>query len=200
MADIPGQDTGPDRAPETTAAPDAADKPKPRLGSLRALWPFVLRHKGLLVAWLVSLAASSTATLSLPLVVRRMIDHGFSGGGNINATFALVFAVALTLPLSTAARFFFVPLLGERVVADLRARLYSHLVRLDQAFFERSRSGQLVSRLTADTELLLSVVGSTISGASRSVVMVDGSLAILLASSPWLADIPQGGTATRVVE
>src|SRR3546814_6822086 len=75
MADIPGQDTGPDRAPETTAAPDAADKPKPRLGSLRALWPFVLRHKGLLVAWLVSLAASSTATLSLPLVVRRMIDH-----------------------------------------------------------------------------------------------------------------------------
>src|SRR3546814_12226114 len=84
MADIPGQDTGPDRAPETTAAPDAADKPKPRLGSLRALWPFVLRHKGLLVAWLVSLAASSTATLSLPLVVRRMIDHGSSGGGNIN--------------------------------------------------------------------------------------------------------------------
>src|SRR3546814_9558355 len=163
MADIPGQDTVPDRAPETTAAPDAADKPKPRLGSLRALWPFVLRHKGLLVAWLVSLAASSTATLSLPLVVRRMIDHGFSGGGNINATFALVFAVALALALATAARFFFVSLLGERVVADLRDRLYSHLVGLDQAFFERSRSGELVSRLTADTELLRSVVGSTIS-------------------------------------
>src|SRR3546814_1714948 len=121
MADIPGQDTGPDRAPETTAAPDAADKPKPRLGSLRALWPFVLRHKGLLVAWLVSLAASSTATLSLPLGVRRMIDHGFSGGGNINATFALVLAVALALELATAARLFFVSLLGERVVAALRS-------------------------------------------------------------------------------
>src|SRR3546814_7484112 len=135
MADIPGQDTGPDRAPEPTAAPDAADKPKPRLGSLRALWPFVLRHKGLLVAWLVSLAASSTATLSLPLVVRRMIDHGFSGGGNINAPFALVFAVALALALATAAPFFFVSLLGDRVVAALPPPLYPPLVRLHQAFF-----------------------------------------------------------------
>src|SRR3546814_4990963 len=100
------------------------------------------------------LAGPRNATLSLPLVVRRMIDHGFSGGGNINATFALVFAVALALALATAARFFFVSLLGELVVADLRDRLYSHLVGLDQAFFERSRSGELVSRLTADTELL----------------------------------------------
>ena len=120
MADIPEQDIDPGDAPDTRPPQDAPGKPKPRLGSLRALWPFVMRQKGLLVAWLVALAASSTATLSLPLVVRRMIDHGFSGGGNVNATFALVFAVALALAIATAARFFFVSLLGERVVADLR--------------------------------------------------------------------------------
>ncbi|GAA3931112.1 ABC transporter transmembrane domain-containing protein [Luteimonas lutimaris] len=182
MADIPEPDPA-----STPDAGTAAAKPKPRMGSLRALWPFVMRQKGLLVAWLVSLAASSTATLSLPLVVRRMIDHGFSGDSNINATFLLVFAVALALALATAARFFFVSLLGERVVADLRERLYSHLVGLDQAFFERSRSGELVSRLTADTELLRSVVGSTVSVALRSVVMVIGSLAMLVATSPRLA-------------
>src|SRR3546814_14213156 len=109
MADIPGQDTGPDRAPEPTAAPDAADKPKPRLGSLRALWPFVLRHKGLLVAWLVSLAASSTATLSLPLVVRRMIDPGFSGGGNLHATFPLAFPVPPAPATATPPHLFLPP-------------------------------------------------------------------------------------------
>src|SRR3546814_17453159 len=98
-----------------------------------------------------------------------MFDHGFSGGGNINATFALVFAVVLALALATAARFFFVSLLGERVVADLRDRLYSHLVGLDQAFFERSRSGELVSRLPADPELPPTGVGPTISVALRSV-------------------------------
>src|SRR3546814_7519827 len=146
MADIPGQDTGPDRAPETTAAPDAADKPKPRLGSLRALWPFVLRHKGLLVAWLVSLAASSTATLSLPLVVRRMIDHGFSGGGNINATFALVFAVALALALATAARFFFVSLLGERVRSEEHTSELQSLMRPSYAVFCLRKKKLLANR------------------------------------------------------
>ncbi|WP_051176282.1 ABC transporter transmembrane domain-containing protein [Luteimonas mephitis] len=187
MAEIPEHDTDAGATAHSQAGQDAAGKPKPRLGSLRALWPFVMRQKGLLVAWLVALAASSSATLSLPLVVRRMIDHGFSGDGNINATFALVFAVALALAIATAARFFFVSLLGERVVADLRERLYSHLVGLDQAFFERNRSGELVSRLTADTELLRSVVGSTVSVALRSVVMVIGSLAMMMATSPRLA-------------
>jgi ATP-binding cassette subfamily B protein len=167
--------------------PMEAPKPKPRIGTLRALWPFVMRHKPLFFAWLVALAASSTATLSLPIAVRRMIDHGFSGGGNIDAAFALLFLVTLALAFATAARFFFVSLLGERVVADLRNRLYSHLVGLDQAFFERTRSGELVSRLSADTELLRSVVGSSMSVALRSVVMVLGSMAMLVVTSPRLA-------------
>ncbi len=174
MADLPG----PEAAPGT---------PKPRIGALRLLWPFVLRHQALLAAWLIALAASSAATLSLPVAVRRMIDQGFDSGSNIDAAFAFLFLVALALALATAARFFFVSLLGERVVADLRNRLYSHLVSLDQSFFERTRSGELVSRLTADTELLRSVVGSSMSVALRSVVMVLGSVAMMVFTSPHLA-------------
>lgn len=157
------------------------------IGSLRTLWPFVMRHKALFSAWLLALAGSSAATLALPVAVRQIIDRGFSSGSNIDATFALVLLVAIALALATAARFFFVSLLGERVVADLRNRLYGHLVGLDQSFFERTRSGELVSRLTADTELLRSVIGTTMSVALRSLVTVVGSVAMLLVTSPKLA-------------
>ncbi len=160
---------------------------KARIGTLRALWPYVMRQKVLLVAWLLALAASTSATLSLPIAVRRMIDEGFDSAGNIDAAFAFLFLVTLALALATAARFFYVTLLGERVVADLRNRLYAHLVGLDQAFFERTRSGELVSRLTADTELLRSVVGSSMSVALRSTLMVLGSVAMLFVTSPRLA-------------
>ncbi|MGJ4802493.1 ABC transporter transmembrane domain-containing protein [Luteimonas sp. SDU82] len=165
----------------------ASDAGRAPIGSLRTLWPFVLRQKGLFAAWLVALAASSSATLALPVAVRHVIDQGFSSGSNIDATFAMVLLVALALAVATAARFFFVSLLGERVVADLRNRLYAHLVGLDQAFFERSRSGELVSRLSADTELLRSVIGSTMSVALRSVVTVLGSVVMLVVTAPKLA-------------
>ncbi|MGI8560752.1 MAG: ABC transporter transmembrane domain-containing protein [Luteimonas sp.] len=170
--------------------PDPGSDPgtsKPRIGALRMLWPFVMQHKLLFGAWLLSLAASSSATLSLPVAVRKMIDQGFDNGGNIDAAFALLFAVALVLAFATAARFYFVSLLGERVVADLRNRLYGHLVGLDQTFYERTRSGELVSRLTADTELLRSVVGSSMSVALRSAIMVLGSVAMMVVTSPRLA-------------
>jgi ATP-binding cassette subfamily B protein len=158
-----------------------------RLGSLNTLWPFVRRHVGLFSAWLVALAVSSVATLSLPVAVRQMIDHGFTSGGQINKAFALLFLVAVVLALATAARFFFVSLLGEKVVADLRSRLYAHLITLGAGFHDRSRSGELVSRLTADSELLRSVIGSTMSVALRSTVTVIGSLVMLFVTSPHLA-------------
>jgi ATP-binding cassette subfamily B protein len=158
-----------------------------RLGSLNTLWPFVRRHGGLFSAWLVALAVSSVATLSLPVAVRQMIDHGFNSGGQINKAFALLFLVAVVLALATAARFFFVSLLGEKVVADLRSRLYAHLITLGAGFHDRSRSGELVSRLTADSELLRSVIGSTMSVALRSSVTVIGSLVMLFVTSPHLA-------------
>jgi len=168
-----------------TDAPTA----KAPIGSLRTLWPFVRRHRTLFVAWLVALAASSAATLSLPVAVRTMIDQGFAQGGGaaIDRAFLLLFAVAVALALATAARFFFVSLLGERVVADLRERLYSHLIALDAGFHDRNRSGELVSRLTADAELLRSVVGSSMSVALRSLVTVVGSLGMLFVTAPRLA-------------
>ena len=167
-------------------APDSG-QPKARVTALKTLWPFVMRQRGLFAAWLIALALSSIATLSLPVAVRRMIDHGFADADRIDATFAVLLLVAIALALFTAARFFFVSLLGERVVADLRTRLYGHMLDLDQGFFERNRSGDLVSRLSADTELLRSVVGSTMSVALRSTVMVLGSVAMLVVTSPRLA-------------
>ncbi len=157
------------------------------MGTLRALWPFVLRQKGLFAAWLIALACSSAATLSLPPAFKQMIDRGFSDTANIDRAFLLLFGVAVVLALATAARFYFVSLLGERVVADLRDRLYAHLLRLDAAFHDRTRSGELISRLTADAELLRSVVASSMSVALRSMVTVIGSLAMLFVTSPRLA-------------
>ena len=163
--------------------------PKAPVGSLRTLWPFVREHKGLFVGWLVALACSSAATLTLPVAGRYMIDRGFAAGSGaaIDQSFAFLFGVAVMLAFATGARFFFVSLLGERVVADLRARLYSHLIHLDAAFHDRNRSGELVSRLTADAELLRSTVGSTMSVALRSSITVVGSIVMMFVTSPRLA-------------
>jgi ATP-binding cassette subfamily B protein len=168
------------------------------IGSLRALWPFVLAHRPLFIAWLVALACSSAATLSLPPAFKRTIDQGFSGA-NIDRAFLFLFAVALVLALATAARFYFVSLLGERVVADLRRRLYAHLIALDAGFHDRTRSGELVSRLTADAELLRSVVGSSMSVALRSLVTVVGAITMLFVTSPHLASYALFGIPLAVL-
>ena len=162
---------------------------KAPIGSLRTLWPFVRKHRGLFVAWLVALGASSSATLSLPIAFRTMIDQGFAqgGGGAIDRAFVLLFVVAVALALATAARFYFVSLLGERVVADLRGQLYSHLIELDAGFHDRNRSGELVSRLTADSELLRSVIATSMSVALRSLVTFLGGIGMLFVTSPRLA-------------
>ncbi|SHE53883.1 ATP-binding cassette, subfamily B [Thermomonas hydrothermalis] len=168
--------------------PSAAHGKAP-LGSLRALWPFIRRHRVLFVAWLLALGASSTASLSLPVAFRTMIDHGFRSGapGEIDRAFLLLFAVALVLAVATAARFYFVSLLGEKVVADLRNQLYGHLIGLDAEFHDRTRSGELVSRLTADVELIRNLVGSVMSIALRSSITAIGALVMLFVTSPRLA-------------
>lgn len=176
--------TAPLDSPKTQPPPSKAP-----IGSLRTLWPFVRKHRGLFVAWLVALGASSSATLSLPIAFRTMIDQGFAqgGGGAIDRAFVLLFVVAVALALATAARFYFVSLLGERVVADLRGQLYSHLIALDAGFHDRNRSGELVSRLTADSELLRSVIATSMSVALRSLVTFLGGIGMLFATSPRLA-------------
>ena len=178
--------------PDADATPTPAMPDTPRkapIGSLRALWPFVRRHKGLFAGWLLALGVSSTASLSLPVAFRTMIDHGFSHGsaGGIDRAFGLLFAVALVLAIGTATRFFFVSLLGERVVADLRRQLYAHLIGLDADFHDRNRSGELVSRLTADVELIRNIVGSVMSIALRSSITAIGALVMLFVTSPKLA-------------
>jgi len=172
-----------------SSASPAAENRRRALASLRLLLPLLRPHRRLVWRWLGFLALSSTATLSLPLAVRLMIDHGFSGSNPaaIDGWFIGLFAVASVLAIATAGRFQAVSLLGERVVADLRRRLYQHLLRLDMAFFDRNRSGELVSRLSADTEQIRSMVGSSASIALRSVITFIGSAIALVLTSPRLA-------------
>jgi ATP-binding cassette subfamily B protein len=162
-----------------------------RLRQLRRLLPFLSAYRGLIAGWLGFLLFSSSATLALPQAVRIMIDRGFANADSatINASFLGLFAVAAVLAVATAGRFFCVSLLGERVAADLRRRLFDHLLTLDQAFFEKTRSGELVSRLAADTELVQTVVGSTLSVALRSCVTLLGAAVLMILSSPHLAGL-----------
>jgi ATP-binding cassette subfamily B protein len=164
-------------------------RPQRAWRSLAALWPLLSEQRRLLALWLGFLALSSAATLSLPVAVRLMIDRGFGGDdpGAIDHWFLGLFAVAAVLAIATAGRFFAVSLLGERVVASLRRRLFDHLLALDMAFYDRSRSGELVSRLSADSEQIRSMVGSSLSIALRSVLTLLGSAAMLIATSPQLA-------------
>ena len=165
------------------------ESPRQRLLSLQGLLPFLRPHRVMLASWLVALAVSSTATLFFPVAFKHMIDQGFAKGTSVDRWFILLFVVAVVLALATAARFYFVSMLGERVIADLRQKLYGHLLSLDQDFFERTRSGELLSRLSADAELLRSVVGSSMSIALRSAITVIGSAVMLAITSPRLAGL-----------
>jgi len=185
---------------EATAATEVQPATRP-VRALGALWPHARRYRGLIAAWLGFLALSSTATLSLPVAVRYMIDGGFAGDdpAAIDRYFAALLGVAIVLAIATAARFYFVSLLGERVAADLRRRVYERLMQLDQSFFERTRTGELISRLSADTELLRTVVGSSASVALRSVVTLSGAAIMLAVTSPRLAGIAAIGIPLTVL-
>ncbi len=172
---------------------DAASTSRPprRIGTLLQLWPFVKPHRTLALGWLVFLGLSSSATLVLPMAIRHMIDQGFihSNANAINAAFLGLFGVALVLAFATAARYYCITLLGERSLASLRAKLYAHVIRLDVGFFERSRVGELISRLGTDTEVIQALVGSGISVALRSAVMLLGATAMMVWTSPRLAGL-----------
>lgn len=168
--------------------PEQTASPRP-FAALNLLLPYFRRFRGFLFGWLAFLAVSSLATLSLPIAVRVMIDHGFAHAdpATVDHSFLGLFAVAIVLAIATAARYFCVTVLGERVVAELRRELYAHLLTLDQAFYERTRVGELISRLGADTELVQTVVSSSMSVALRSVVTALGGAFMLVQTSPRLA-------------
>lgn len=161
------------------------------LSPLRPLLPYALRYKGTIALAFAALIVASGATLTLPAAVRGMIDHGFSAesAGAVNAYFGAMIAVAATLALASATRYYFVMTLGERVVADLRADLFKHLTSLDAAFYDTAKTGELLSRLTTDTTLLKSAFGSSASVALRNLFMFIGAVVMMFATSPKLAGL-----------
>src|SRR5690606_8928641 len=146
-------------------------------------------YRGLALGALVFLVLAAAATLILPLAVRRMIDHGFSRSDSafIASYFSMLVVVAAVLALASAGRYYFVVTLGERVVADLRRDVFSHVTRLSPAFFDRTHSGEIVSRLTADATQIKSAVGATASQALRNLIMGIGSLVMMVVTCPRLS-------------
>ena len=166
-----------------------AKGPRPSLKPLSALKPYLARHKGMLSAALLALLISAAATLAIPLAVRRMIDLGFSGiePDLIDKYFATLVGVGLILALASAARFYCVNWLGERVVADMRRDVFRHLTGLSPAFYETAHSGEVMSRLTADTTQVKAAAGTVISQALRNLLILIGACSLMVVTSPKLS-------------
>ncbi|MDF2116569.1 ABC transporter transmembrane domain-containing protein [Roseiarcaceae bacterium H3SJ34-1] len=168
-------------------APEAS--PRPSLRALLPLIPYALRYRGLIAAALAALTVASAATLTVPVAVRGMIDHGFSAAGSdlISSYFLAMLAVVAVLAMASGARYYLVMIIGERVVADLRSDVFAHLARLDASFYDTARTGELVSRLTADTTQMKSAFGSSASVALRNLFMFAGAIGMMVYTSPKLS-------------
>jgi ATP-binding cassette subfamily B protein len=167
---------------------DQEKRQRLELRPLLSLWPYLARHRGKLILAGVALVISAVSMLAIPLAVRRVIDLGFGGhdGEFINHYFAMLIVIGLILAVASAARFYYVNWLGERVVADLRADVFRHVADLGPAFFERTHSGELMSRLTADTTQIKAIAGSSLSQALRSFIMLVGALVMMFVTSAHL--------------
>jgi ATP-binding cassette, subfamily B, bacterial len=172
---------------QTEEEPAAKRRPSPR--ALLTLVPYVWRYKLRIAAALAALTVAAAATLVVPLAVRFMIDNGFStqSAGTVNRYFAAMIVVVGVLALASGCRYYLVMTLGERVVADLRTHVFRHLSRLDAAFFDTARTGELVSRLTADTTQLKSAFGASASIALRNFFLFIGAVAMMIYTSPELS-------------
>ncbi len=173
------------------AQTSGADRRKRSLRPLQHLFPFIARYRGLVLGALFSLTLAAATTLALPVAVRRMIDHGFSTSDStlISNYFIMLMAMAALLALASAGRYYFVITLGERVVADLREKVFSHLTTLSPSFFDTAQTGEIVSRLAADTTQIKSAVGATASVALRNVILGFGALAMMVVTSPKLSGL-----------
>ncbi|WP_342708220.1 ABC transporter ATP-binding protein/permease [Bradyrhizobium sp. B124] len=164
-------------------------KSRARLRPLLALAPYVARYKGRAILALISLTIAAITTLIVPVAVRRMIDLGFTPEGiaMINSYFSVMIAVVAVLACASASRYYLVMTIGERIVADLRRDVFAHLISLSPAFFDSARSGELVSRLTADTTQIKSAVGASVSIALRNLMLFFGAAAMMVITSPRLS-------------
>jgi ATP-binding cassette subfamily B protein len=171
------------------AAPRPDPAPSRKLGNLRMVWRRMMRYPLVIAAACISLLTTSGATLAIPDGFRRVIDRGFGaqgGSADIAHSFNYLFMIVGVLAIATACRFFFVSILGQRVVADLRTEVHANLLRLEPRFFEENRPSEIASRITADTTVIETVVGSTVSVALRNLVMGIGGIAYLFTLSPML--------------
>jgi ATP-binding cassette, subfamily B, bacterial len=172
------------------ATPSLAAKASPR--SLSGLLPFLAPYRGRIGLAIVFLVMAAVATLVFPVALRSLIDGGFAAADKgtklvaLREHFGLLFAVSVALAVFSAARFYMVSWLGERVTADLRNAVYAHVLEQSPEFFETTQTGEVLSRLTTDTTLVQTVVGSSLSMGLRNAVMGVGALAMLVWTNPYV--------------
>src|SRR4051794_21295057 len=160
-----------------------------KLRPLLALAPYVARYRARAFLAFIALTVAALTTLIVPIAVRRMIDFGFSPEGiaMIDSYFGVMIAVVAVLAGASASRHYLVMTIGERIVADLRRDVFAHLISLSPSFFDSARSGELISRLTADTTQIKSAVGSSVSIALRNLMLFVGATAMMVITSPRLS-------------
>ena len=170
----------------------SSSRPRGRsLKPLARLLPLLSPYRGHLAAALIALLVAAGATLSVPVAVRRVIDHGFSGADAVivNQYFMVMLAVVATLAIASGVRFYFVTWLGERIVADLRDKVFGHLLGLSPGFYERERTGEVVSRLTADTTQIQAAFSFSASVVLRNLVMLTGAIVMMMVTSLKLSGL-----------
>jgi ATP-binding cassette subfamily B protein len=169
----------------------APAKSRAKLRPLLELAPYVARYRGRALLALIALTVAAITTLIVPVAARRMIDFGFSpeAVAMINRYFSGMIAVVVVLAGASASRYYLVMTIGERIVADLRRDVFAHLIALSPAFFDSARSGELISRLTADTTQLKSAVGASVSIALRNVMLFAGATVMMVITSPRLSGL-----------
>jgi ATP-binding cassette subfamily B protein len=179
----------------TDPKPDTNLERKGALSALAGLLPFLRPYRRQFALAGIALVVAACATLAIPYAFKQMIDLGFGAAAgersirHVDATFLALFGVATVLAVATAARFYLVSWLGERVTADIRAAVYRHVVNQSPEFFETTQTGEVLSRITTDTTLIQSVVGTSISLALRNTLLFAGGLAMLFVTSAKLSSI-----------
>jgi len=160
-----------------------------RLSPLLGLFPFLKPYASHWVWTFIALTVAAGTTLALPVAFRHLVDSGFSTGQSehLNRYFIVLFALSVVLAVATALRFYFVSWLGERVTADIRSAIYAHILRMSPQFFEITKTGEVLSRLTTDTTLIQTVVGTSLSMGLRNMFLLVGGIAMLVVTSPILA-------------
>ena len=159
------------------------------LRPLATLLPYAAKYRMQVGAAIFFLLLAAATTLTLPMAVRRVIDKGFSNSNPelVNSYFSVLLLIAVVLALASACRYYFVISLGERIVADLRRDVFANVTRLSAEFFDTAKTGEIVSRLTADTTQIKSAMGATASLALRNTLLGTGAVIMMVYTSPRLS-------------